>query len=150
MISVSGDGKTRTSTSEYSPDDETPYTMTSVSERVSGGPGVAGDWKEVKFTALQDHGVMTIAVNGDNVDFKETDGPKPTTCKLDGTETKFGDGTMSVQLADPHTLKVTYRSDGQVRRENTFALSDDGQTITETDVTPDPSPSTMSVVLHKM
>ena len=52
---------------------------------------------------------------------------------------------MSVKQIDPHTLKVTYSSDGKVRRENTFVLSADGKTITETDVTPDPSPSTMSL-----
>ena len=58
---------------------------------------------------------------------------------------------MSVKLADPHTLKVTYKGDdGKVRRDNTFVLGNDGTTITETDVTPAPSPSTMSVVLHKM
>jgi hypothetical protein len=55
-----------------------------------------------------------------------------------------------VKLADPHTLKVTYKDeDGKVRRENSFVLSDDGASITETDVTPAPSPSTMSVVLRK-
>jgi hypothetical protein len=86
------------------------------------------------------------------VDFKETDSAKPITCKLDGTEATFpGGGSMSVKLADPHTLKVIYKDgDGKVRRENTFALGEDSKTITETDVTPAPSPSTMSVVLHKI
>jgi hypothetical protein len=57
---------------------------------------------------------------------------------------------MSVKLADPHTLKVTYKGDdGKVRRENTFVLSPDGHSITETDVTPAPAPSTMSLVFHK-
>jgi len=46
---------------------------------------------------------------------------------------------MSVKLADPHTLKVTYKDDdGKVRRENTFVLGEDGTTITETDVNPAP------------
>jgi hypothetical protein len=58
---------------------------------------------------------------------------------------------MSLKLADPHTLKVTYKDDkGTVRRENTFELSQDGKTITETDVTPAPSPSTMSETFRKM
>jgi hypothetical protein len=151
-ISISGDGKTRTSKSEIFPADGEPYTMTTISRRVSGGPGPAGEWKEVKSSSSQDSGVLSIAVNGDTVDFKETDSPKPITCKLDGTETKFpGGGSMSVKLADPHTLKVTYKDgDGKVRRENTFALGEDGTTIMETDVTPAPSPLTMSVVLHKM
>lgn len=150
-ISVSTDGKTRTSESEFFPAEGDPFTMTMISERVSGGPGPAGEWKEIKFSSSQDSGVLSIAVNGDSVDFKETDTPKPITCKLDGSETKFpGGGSMSVKLADPHTLKVTYKDqDGKVRRENTFSLSEDGATITETDVTPDPSPSTMSVVLRK-
>lgn len=150
-ISISSDGKTRTSESQFFPPDGEPFTRTMVSERVSGGPGPAGEWKEVKFSSSQDSGVLSIAVNGDSVDFKETDTPKPITCKLDGTDTKLpGGGSMSVKLADPHTLKVTYKDqDGTVRRENTFVLSDDGTTITETDVTPAPSPSTMSVTLHK-
>jgi hypothetical protein len=150
-ISISGDGKTRTSKSEVFPADGEPFTMTTISERVLGGPGLAGEWTEVKTSSSQDSGVLSIAVNGDTVDFKETDSPKPMTCKLDGTETKFpGGGSMSVKLADPHTLKVTYKdNDGKVRRENTFALSEDGTTITETDVTPAPSLSTMLVVLHK-
>jgi hypothetical protein len=152
MISISDDGKTRTSKTEFFPPDGEPFTMTAISERVSGGPGPAGEWKEVKFSSSQDTGVLSIAVNGDTVDFKETDSPKPISCKLDGTETKFpGGGSMSVKLADPHTLKVTYKDDeGKVRRENTFALDEKGTTITETDVTPAPSPSTMSVVLHKI
>jgi hypothetical protein len=151
-ISISKNGKTRTGKSEIFPADGEPYTMTSISERISGGPGPAGEWKDVKFSSSQDSGVLSIAVNGDTVDFKETDTPKPVTCRLDGTETKFpGGGSMSVMLADPHTLKVTYKdSDGKVRRENTFALGEGGTTITETDVTPAPSPSTMSVVLHKI
>jgi len=150
-ISISDDGKTRTSQSEIFPADGESYTMTSISERESGGPGPAGEWKEVKFSSSQDSGVLSIAVKGDTVDFKETDSPQPLTCKLDGTETKFpGGGSMSVKLADPHTLKVTYKDEaGKVRRENTFSLSEDGTTITETDVTPSPGASTMSVVLHK-
>jgi hypothetical protein len=151
-ISVSGDGKTRTVKSEIFPAEGDPYTVTTISERVSGGPGVAGEWHEVKTSSTTDTGVLSIAVNGDAVDFKETDLAKPVTCKLDGTETKLpSGGTMSVKLVDAHTLKVTYKdSEGKVRRENTFALSQDGKTITETDVTPAPGPTTMSVALHKI
>lgn len=150
-ISISADGKTRTSESQVFPADGEPFTTTMVSERVSGESGSAGEWKETRFSSSQDSGVLSIAVNGDTVDFKETDTPKAISCKLDGTDTKFpGGGSMSVKLADPHTLKVTYKDEeGKVRRENTFSLSDDGTTITETDVTPAPSPSTMSVVLRK-
>ena len=149
-LSVSADGKTRTSKNERFPAGEKPYTITGIAKRVSGGPGMAGEWKEVNFIESNDTGILSIKVHGDSVAFKETDTDKPITCKLDGTETKAGDmGTISVKQTDPHTLKVTYRSDGKVRRENTFVLSADGKTITETDVTPAPSPSTMTVTLHK-
>jgi len=149
-LSVSADGKTRTAKTERFPSDDKPFTTTTTSERVSGGPGMAGVWKQGKVVESQDKGILTIKVTGDSVAFKETDNDKPVICKLDGTETKVGDlGSMSVKLADPHTLKVTYSSDGKVRRENTFVLSADGKMITETDVTPDPSPSTMTLMFHK-
>jgi hypothetical protein len=151
-VSVAADGKTRTSKSQVFPPGGPEFTMTTVSTRVSGGPGPAGEWKEIKNESSDDKGVLTIAVKGDMVDFKETDAPKPTAGKLDGTPTKFPlGGTMSIKLDDPHTLKVTYSDDkGEARRNNTFTLSADGKTITETDVTPEPSVSTMTVVLKKM
>lgn len=150
-ISVSDDGKTRTVKSEIFPPDGDPFTITTISKRLSGGPGPGGEWKEASFSSSTDSGILTIAVKGDMVDFKETDSLKPVSCKLDGTETKTGGGTMSVTLADAHTLKVTYKDDsGKVRRGNTFALSEDGKSITETDLTPAPSESTMTVVLGKM
>ncbi len=149
MLSVSADGKTRTTKNERFPSDAKPYTITTISKRVSGGPGMAGEWTEMKVIESQDTGILAINVTGDSVALKETDNDKPITCKLDGTETKIGDRTMSVKLADPHTLKVTYSLAGKVQRENTFVLSADGKMITETDVTPAPSPSTMSVMFHK-
>ncbi len=149
-LSVSADGKTRTAKNEVFPTDDKPFTAITTAERVSGGPWMAGVWKETKFVQSRDTGVLTIKVTGDSVAFKETDNTKPVICKLDGAETKINDvSTISVKLADPHTLKVTYRTDGKVRRENTFVLSADGKMIAETDVTPDPSPSTMSLMLHK-
>ena len=152
-VSVSADGKTGTRKQEVFPPDGSPsFTMTSVATRVSGGPGMAGKWKETKVTSSDDTGILSIQVKGNTIDFKETDAPKPTSAKLDGTPVKFPmGGTMSVKLADAHTLKVTYSDDkGVARRNNTFVLSADGKTITETDVTPEPSASKMSVVLKKM
>jgi hypothetical protein len=150
MLSVSADGKTRTSKNERFPSDDKPYTITVISKRVSGGPGMAGEWKEVNFIESNDTGVMTIKVTGESVAFKETDQSKPLVCKLDGTPTKVDDtSNVAVKLVDPHTLKVTYSSEGKVRRENTFVLSGDGKSIVETDVTPAPSASTMSVTLRK-
>lgn len=150
-VTVSSDGKTLTRTMEFFPSDGSPYTMTFISTRVSGSAGFDGVWKQTKFSESQDNGVLGIEVNGDSVAFKETDNDKPITCKLDGSETAFGNGgTMSAKLVDPHTLKITYKgSDGKVRRENTFVLSADGSTVTETDITPTPAPSRMSLVFHK-
>lgn len=127
-----------------------PSSITATSKRISGGPGASGVWKTVAIReSMTDP--LTIAIHGDSIDFKETDQPKPTTAKLDGSETKLPNiGTVAIRLADPHTLIVVYRMDGQIRRENTFALSLDGKTISETDFTPDPSPSTQTMLLHKM
>ena len=152
QISLSADGRTATRKFEIHPPQGAPFTMTMISRRVSGGPGLAGVWRETKFASSQDNGILSINIQSGSVAFKETDSPKPITCKLDGTETKDAmGGSMSVRLADPHTLKVTYKDEtGKVRRENTFVLSADGKKITETDITPAPSPSKMSVAFHKM
>jgi hypothetical protein len=137
-------------TTDVTPPDGSPFTITTTSKRISGGPGFSGTWKETGFTESQDTGVLTIEVKGDSVDFKETDNDKPITCKLDGTPTTVsGTRTMSVKQDGPRTLKVTYSNDGKVSRENTFVLSADGKTVKETDITPAPSPSTMSVMFHK-
>jgi hypothetical protein len=149
-IEISPDGQTLTRTVDVTPPDDSPFTFTTTSKRVSGGDGAPVVWKETSFTESQDTGVLTIQVHGDSVDFKETDNDKPITAKLDGTPTTVGGtGTMAIKLVDPHTLKVTYSNNGKVARENTFVLSEDGKTIQETDVTPEPAASTMSVTFNK-
>lgn len=150
--SVSADGKMMTRKNESFPDDgSSPFTITNEAKRLSGGPGLNGEWKTISFKETQDKGILSIEVKGDTIAFKETDNDKPVMCKLDGTPTKFMGGTMAVKPEGTHTLKVTYTGDdGKMRRDNTFVLSPDGKTLTETDVTPNPSPSTMSMKFHKM
>lgn len=147
-------GDTVTRSMEVIPaDGSSPFTITTVNKRISGSGGASADpttYKEESFTESQDTGIMSVQFHGDSVDFKETDNDKPIACKLDGSETKVGGTrTMSCKLDNPNTLKVTYRNNGEVARENTFVLSPDGQSVQETDVTPAPSASTMTVMLHK-
>jgi hypothetical protein len=149
-ISLSGDGNMMTRKALISPPDRAPFTVTAVSKRISGGPGVSGTWKEVDFAESSETGLLSIEVAGDSVAFKESDIAKPIMCKLDGTETKLGGtSTMAVKMEGSHTLKVTYRDEGKIRRENTFVLSPDGKTIKETDVTPEPFATTTSMLFHK-
>ena len=150
--SLSADGKTMIRRNEVFPNDgSAPFTMTNESRRISGGPGLNGEWKTSSFKESQDKGILTIHVNGTEVAFKETDNDKPVMLKLDGTPLKFMGGTMAVKADGPHKLIVDYAGpDGKNRRHNTFELSSDGKTLTETDVTPDPSPSKMELKFHKM
>jgi hypothetical protein len=149
-IELSPDGKTMTRTAKIFPEEGSPFTMTFVSKRVSGGAGAAVVWKETSFDESQDTGVLTFLVKGDSIELKETDADKPVTCKLDGTAVPVGGTrTMSAKMEGPRTLKVTYSNHGEVQRVNTFVLSPDGKIVKETDVTPAPSPSTMSVSFHK-
>ena len=146
-------GGTMTRKIDYTPADGAPYSMGFTSKRVSGGPGIAGVWKPTGFTESQDTGVLGIQVSGDSVAFKETDNDTPVNCKLDGSPTKVPTlgGTMSVKVLDAHTLKVYYAGDdGKLRRENTFVLSLDGKTISETDFTPAPGAAAMTLVFEKM
>ena len=148
-LTMSPDGTTMTRVAEVTPAGEDPYTVTFVSKKVSGGKGEPTVWKESSFTESQDTGVLSIQVNGDSIDLKETDNDKPITCSLDGTPTKMGTRSMAVTLADPHTLQVTYSNNGKVQRKNSFVLSEDGKSIVETDVTSAPSTSTMTLTLRK-
>lgn len=150
--SLSADGNTMIRRNETFPDDGSkPYTITTEAKRTGGGPGLNGDWKTVSFKESQDRGILSIHVNGNEVAFKETDNDKPVMLKLDGTPLKFMGGTMAVKADGPHKLIVDYTGpDGKNRRHNTFELSSDGKTLTETDVTPAPTASTMSEKFHKM
>lgn len=150
-LEISSDGKAITRTLEIMPPDgSSPYTITATSRRISGGPGLSGTWQESAIRTSRDTGVLTLQINGDSVDFKETDDDKPITCKLDGSPTTIkGTQTMTVKQEGPRTLKVTYSSDGKIARENTLVLSPDGKTVKETDITPAPWPSTMSVTFHR-
>jgi hypothetical protein len=149
-IELSPDGKTMTRIAKIFPAEGSPFTITFVSKRVSGGAGAPVVWKETSFEESQDTGVLTFLVKDDSIEIKETDSDKPVTCKLDGTAVPIGGTrTMSAKMEGPRTLKVTYSNHGEVQRVNTFAVSPDGKMIKETDVTPAPSPSTMTVSFHK-
>ena len=149
-VEMSPDGKKATRTVEVFPEGDSPFTITLVSKRVSGGTSGPVVWKEISFEESQDTGVLSFLVKGDSIDLKETDSDKPITCKLDGTATPMeGSRTVSVKMEGPRTLKVTYSNHGKVQRVNTFVLSENGKMVKETDVTPAPSPSTMSVAFHK-
>jgi hypothetical protein len=149
-METSADGKTATRKAEIFPPEGSSFTMSTTAKRVSGGGNGPTVWKETGFDESQDTGILSIKVDGDNIAFKETDNDTPIVCKLDGTPTKFDGRSMSVKLDGPRTLKVTYRgADDTVQRENTFVLSPNGKTVHETDLTPQPSPSTMSLTFHK-
>lgn len=149
-LALSRDEKTMTRTSETFPAQGEPFTMTTNSKRVSDGKGFAGEWQQTEVQESQDTGILTIAMAGGKVSLKETDNPKAIECTLDGTEVHLDEtSTVAATMAGPKTLKVTYRGDGKVRRENTFVLSDDGKSIQETDLTPEPAVSTTSMVFHK-
>lgn len=148
-LEISSDGRTMTRTLYVMLPGGSPYTITATSRRISGGPGLSGTWKETTINKSNNTGLFAIQINGDSVDFKETD-DKPINCKLDGRPTTIsGTQTMAVKQDDPRTLKVTYSNNGKVNRENTFVLSSDGKTVKETDITPAPWPSTMSVTFHR-
>ena len=149
-ISLSPDGNTLTHHIEYVASDGKRGTIIQTSKRVSGGPGIDGEWHPIGFDILPDPGIVTIAIDGDTVQFKESNQDKPTTYKLDQTEVSSPDGSAgSAKLVDPHTFKMTYSRNGIMTQENTFVVSDDGKTLTETDISPEPNRSTFSAVYHK-
>ncbi len=149
-MTSAADGKTAVRTVERFPEDSKPYTITTYADLVSGGDGAPNVWHETKFTESNDTGILNIKVTGDTISFQETDSDQPFVCKLDGTPLNTGgDRTISVKAVGAHTLKVVYAAAGKMGRENTFILSPDGKSISETDLTPSPSSSKMSVMFTK-
>lgn len=147
-IGISPDGKKITRTSDFKSPGGAPNFATATSKRISGGPGLSGTWKETAVHESWNTGVLGIQINGDSVEFKETD-DKPITCKLGSPTTILGTQMITMTQDDPLTLKATYSNNGKVTRVNTFVLSSDGKTVTETDITPAPWVSTLSVMFHR-
>lgn len=133
-VRLSKDGNTlETSYSFYRPDGQTENAYY-VSERVSGGPGILGTWKEtqVNFAA------WTIVIEmpaADEISIRGIEAKSSWHGKCDGSDVAqegalvLKGATLACKRIDARTIEWTDKRDGKVSDMRRWTLSADGQSL---------------------
>jgi len=131
---LSADGKTMTVISTDYHADGTTSQETDIRERVSGGPGLAGTWKEVKVKVTSHTLIISMPsaghVKNENPRQKQIlEGP------LDGTPSRVQgpiapEGTVAFKQPGSNKLTWTFASKGTVLQQGEDTVSSDGKTLT--------------------
>lgn len=136
-LTLSADGKSMTVNSKGKKPNGEMLDDTVVSERVSGGPGLAGKWKtkNVKSAAPS---VLEIASTGaDSVTYKVVDIDLTCNGKFDGKDhpcsgPTLGPGWTAIFAnSGPSGLDMTVKNNGKVFFKVSYSVSADGKTLTE-------------------
>jgi len=135
---LSQDGKTLTDVSKQMKAEGGSIDSTTVYERVSGGPSLAGKWKTKKVSGGS--GVMEMAASGpDGLVVKDLDMEMTCNAKLDGKDYPCigpmmpPDFTIALKSAG-RSLEVTLKNSGKPFLQGTYTVSADGKSMTETGV----------------
>ena len=137
-LTLSPDGKSLTVHSKGTKPNGEPIDTTVVSQRVSGGPGLAGKWKTKNLTS-KSPSVLELAPSGtDGLTFKIVDMGLVCDSKLDGKDypctgpTLSSGWTIALSSAGPQSLDMTVKNNGKVLYKVAYTVSADGKTLTET------------------
>jgi hypothetical protein len=133
---ISADGKTMTVTSKGKKPNGEDFVMTSTSGRVSGGPGLAGQWKSTEVKTATE--MWDIKPNGDDgLTMTLVDYNAVCAMKFDGKDdpatgpTVPKNFTLAIKKTSPRSLDMTEKMDGKVVYNDTFTVSADGKTLTD-------------------
>jgi hypothetical protein len=137
-LTLSTDGKTLTVHSKGTKPNGEPIDTTVVSERVSGGPGLAGKWK-TKNLKSNSPSVLELTPSGsDGLTFKIVDMGLVCDSKLDGKDypctgpTLSAGWTIALASAGPRSFDMTVKNNGKLLYKVAYTVSADGKTLTET------------------
>lgn len=140
-LTLSADGKTLTVTAKGTKPNGEPLDSTIVSERVSGGPGLAGKWK-TKNLNTSSPSVLELATSGtDGLTLKIVDMDLVCNGKVDGkdhpcTGPTIAEGwTVALTSAGPRALGMVVKNKGTVISKVQYTVSEDGNTLTEAGTT---------------
>ncbi len=131
-LSKTANELTITTASKGRPDQTTVWTR-SGGAKVAGDP-LAGEWTEdLSKTRLRQGSVLKIEADGTggvrfSSDFSYT-------ARFDGKPYDVRNSrndTVTLALADPHTVNAVYRRDNQITQKDTWTVSGDGQQMTLT------------------
>jgi hypothetical protein len=151
---LSADGKTMTVVSTDYHADGTTSEETDVRARVSGGPGLAGKWKEVKVSRASDTTIISVPSAGhikyENPSQKETmegavDGSPS---HVQGPSVPEG-ATIAWKQVTPTELTWSYAVKGIVLAKGTDTVSSDGRSLTSVSWAPGKESEKTSEVYDK-
>jgi len=131
---LSADGKSMTVVSTNYHADGTTSEEKDLRERVSGGPGLAGTWKEVKVSRSSDTVVISIPAAG-RVKYEIPRQKAMMEGPVDGSPSPLQgpnvpDGvTVAFKQLSPDKLAWTYASRGNVLQKGVDTVSSDGRTL---------------------
>lgn len=135
------DGKTMTVTSTEFRADGTTSEDTVIRSRISGGPGLAGTWKEVKVTTTADITVISVPSPG-HIKYEFPKDKQFVEGPLDGSPSRFqgqsvAEGaTVAFKQRAPNELAWSYAVKGTVIQEGVDTVSSDGRTLTSVNWAP--------------
>jgi hypothetical protein len=138
---LSADGKTMTvSTTDYHADGTTSEDKV-VRARVSGGPGLAGTWKEVKVSPAADTTIISVPSAGRIKyefprDKQFVEGPVDgTASRVQGQSVPEG-ATVAFSQKASNELEWSYAVKGTVMQQGEDAVSSDGRSLTSVNWVP--------------
>jgi len=137
-LKISADGKTFTIETRGTKPNGAPLDETTVFERVSGGPGLAGKWKTKNVKNNSPNVLEFAAAGADGLSIKIPDLNVAVEAKFDGKEYPITGPTvppnfaLTIQKAGPSGFDMTELQNGKALYKVNYSVSPDGKTLTET------------------
>jgi len=138
---LSPDGKTMTVTSTDYHADGTTSEETVTRARVSGGPGLAGTWKEVKVSPAADTTIISVPSAG-HIKYEFPRDKQFVEGPVDGTPSRFQGqsvpegATVAFKQKAPNELEWSYAVKGTVMQRGVDTVSTDGKSLTSVNWVP--------------
>jgi len=139
-LKLSADGKTLTDSAKQMKANGGSMESTTVYQRVSGGPSLAGKWKTQKVSGASGVVEMTPSGTGGLI-LKDLDMGMSCDAKLDGkdypcTGPMLPPGFTVAMKNAAQSLDLTVKKDGKTFVNSTYTVSADGKSMTETGTMP--------------
>jgi len=135
-IKIAADGKTMTVASKGKKPNGESYEESAALQRVSGGPGLPGNWKSTKVQPTTE--MWEITPNGDDgLTMTVVDYNASAKVKFDGKDypvtgpTIPKNFTLTIKKTSPRSLEMTEKMDGKVVFIDMFTVSADGKTLSD-------------------
>ena len=136
---VSDDGATSTyDSTETRPDGSTSHDVSKLKRTAGSGTGLAGTWESTEIKVGSPTVIEIASWEGDGYSLKNPTYMSMTNFKLDGKDyTPKGpqvskDTTLSGKSAGAHKMELTHKLKGKMIETDSWELSADGKTLTDT------------------